>query len=277
MADETEPGDEPPAEKPKYDQAFFLDLAAKGKNAWNAWRRDPANKDVYVTFAGADFSEVPKDKIDFTGFEFGDCADFSQCKWRGVDLFRAGATDIFKPGRACLPGASFGDRAKFEGATFNDFASFTGASFGDRASFTGTAFGQYASFTGGVVFGAQASFEFAAFDGAARFDAADFDAGVSFRGATFGEGASFQEAVIGSVSSFDGTAFGDWTFFDAAIFNGAVTFSGKSIMQWTGLFQLITHGFSPDARRALKKMHEQSWKINGSAPDRLATINRRRV
>jgi hypothetical protein len=188
-------------------------------------------------------------------------------------LFRAGATDIFKPGRACLPGASFGDRAKFEGATFNDFASFTGASFGDRASFTGTAFGQYASFTGGVVFGAQASFEFAAFDGAARFDAADFDAGVSFRGATFGEGASFQEAVIGSVSSFDGTAFGDWTFFDAAIFNGAVTFSGKSIMQWTGLFQLITHGFRPDARRALKKMHEQSWEIYGSAPDRFLNIS----
>jgi hypothetical protein len=147
----------------KYDQAFFLDLAAKGKNDWNAWRRNPANKDVYVTFAGTDFSEVPKDKIDFTGFEFGDCADFSLCKWRGVDLFRAGTTDIFKPGRACFPGASFGGRAKFEGATFNDFASFTGASFGDRVTFTGTAFGQYASFTGGVVFGAQASFEICGF------------------------------------------------------------------------------------------------------------------
>jgi hypothetical protein len=33
MADETTPGDEPPAEKPKYDQAFFLDLAAKGEDA----------------------------------------------------------------------------------------------------------------------------------------------------------------------------------------------------------------------------------------------------
>lgn len=29
------------------------------------------------------FSEAPKDKIDFTGFEFGDYADFSRCKWRG--------------------------------------------------------------------------------------------------------------------------------------------------------------------------------------------------
>jgi hypothetical protein len=60
MADEITPGDEPPAEQPKYDQAFFLALAAKGKDAWNAWRRDPANKDVRVTFAGIDFSEAPR-------------------------------------------------------------------------------------------------------------------------------------------------------------------------------------------------------------------------
>ena len=39
MADETPPGDDPPAKNPKYDQDFFLALAAKGKDAWNAWRR----------------------------------------------------------------------------------------------------------------------------------------------------------------------------------------------------------------------------------------------
>ncbi|HEX3495284.1 MAG TPA: hypothetical protein VHT48_07940, partial [Methylocella sp.] len=71
MADETTPGDEPPAEKPKYDQTFFLDLAAKGKDAWNAWRRDPANKDVRVTFAGIDFSMAPRDQINFEWFQFG--------------------------------------------------------------------------------------------------------------------------------------------------------------------------------------------------------------
>ena len=86
MADE--PGDEPPAEEPKYDQDFFLALAAKGKDAWNAWRRDPANKDVRVTFAGVDFSESPRDEIDFSGFEFGDKADFSGCKWRGIRMAR---------------------------------------------------------------------------------------------------------------------------------------------------------------------------------------------
>jgi hypothetical protein len=69
----------------KYDQTFFLDLAAKGKYTWNAWRRIPANKGVRVTFAGVDFSEPPRDGIDFSGFEFGDSANFSQCKWRGVE------------------------------------------------------------------------------------------------------------------------------------------------------------------------------------------------
>jgi hypothetical protein len=60
MADEDEavPGDKAAAEAQSgiYDQAFFLALAAKGKDAWNAWRRDPINKYVRVTFAGIDFS-----------------------------------------------------------------------------------------------------------------------------------------------------------------------------------------------------------------------------
>jgi hypothetical protein len=42
MVDETSPGDGPPAEEQKFDQEFFLALAAKGKDVWNAWPRDPA-------------------------------------------------------------------------------------------------------------------------------------------------------------------------------------------------------------------------------------------
>src|ERR1019366_5599576 len=85
MADETTEGDAPPAEEPKYDQAFFLDLARQGTDKWNEWRRNPVNEDVRVTFAGIDFSEAPRDEIDFSGFEFGDDTDFSGCKWGGID------------------------------------------------------------------------------------------------------------------------------------------------------------------------------------------------
>jgi hypothetical protein len=38
MVDETTAGNEPPAEEQKFDRAFFLALAAKGKEAWNACR-----------------------------------------------------------------------------------------------------------------------------------------------------------------------------------------------------------------------------------------------
>jgi uncharacterized protein YjbI with pentapeptide repeats len=57
MVDETTPGDEPPAENPS---KFFLELALQGKEKWNEWRRDPANKVVRVNFAGIDFSQARK-------------------------------------------------------------------------------------------------------------------------------------------------------------------------------------------------------------------------
>jgi hypothetical protein len=84
--DETAPVGEPAAEEQsdEHVKAFFLDLAAKGKEAWNEWRRNPANERERATFAGVDFSKAPLDTIDFSSFEFGHWADFSGCVWRGV-------------------------------------------------------------------------------------------------------------------------------------------------------------------------------------------------
>src|ERR1700720_1081222 len=109
----------------KYDQAFFLALAAEGKDAWNAWRRDPANKDVRVTFAGTDFSEARGNEINFEGFEFGDYANFSECKWLGA----------VAPGSANFSSAIFGNYASFSSATFGENVNFVGATFHDRAEF----------------------------------------------------------------------------------------------------------------------------------------------
>jgi len=120
MPDDNEPRSEPAAESSILDQEFFLALAAKGKDAWNAWRRDRANSNVQVTFKGVDFSVSPRDQIDFSGFEFGDRADFSECIWRGVpwrfgdDFERGYGFGVrfdpkgFRPGRASFIGATFG-------------------------------------------------------------------------------------------------------------------------------------------------------------------------
>jgi hypothetical protein len=84
---------------------------------------------VPVTFAGTDFREVKKDEIDFSGFEFGDNADFSGCKWRGVEFEAKEIPIVFKPGRACFTGAIFGHRGRFN-AVFGGGASFERAKFG---------------------------------------------------------------------------------------------------------------------------------------------------
>jgi uncharacterized protein YjbI with pentapeptide repeats len=165
----------------------FLNLAAKGKDAWNEWRRDPANTNVPVTFAGVDFSVPPRDQINFEGFEFGDRADFSGCKWRGVKLRGIGAnTKAFWVGRAYFVGAAFGCEADFAGAVFGDSASFAGAAFDIRAIFIGAAFG---------------------YD--ARFDGASFNE-ATFAGAAFGMGASFADARFKGRIYFTGQTKEHW-------------------------------------------------------------------
>ncbi len=192
MADE--PGEQAPAQQQanEHVKASLLDLAAKGKGAWNAWRRDPANKDVRVTFAGIDFSEAPKDQIDFQGFEFGDHANLSQCKWRGSNWEEIQKDPgNFTPGCANFTAATFGDEASFTGAVFGDCAKFTSVTFGERANFTAAAFGNLASFVG-AAFGDQANFVGAAFGELARFDDTVFKGRVEITGITFVKWQAFK-------------------------------------------------------------------------------------
>jgi hypothetical protein len=219
-----------------YDQEFFLDLAAKGKDAWNAWRRDPTNKNVRVTFAGIDFSQAQKDGIDFSGFEFGDLADFSRCKWRGVEWSET--PEAFKRGRACFTGATFGGLASFAGAAFGDEATFAGAAFGNIAIFSHAAFGDKATFAG----------------------------------ATFGSGTTFAFAAFGLQASFAGAAFGARTDFGRTHFKGGGLFTGKSEEQWARDVASAL-GVDKKARAALEKRHKDSWKTTGSRLDRFLTIS----
>jgi Pentapeptide repeats (9 copies) len=310
MADKPAPGDELLAENPteKYDQDFFLALAAKGKDAWNQWQRDPANKDVRVIFAGIDFSEAPWDQINFAGFEFGDGADFSGCKWRGVNWEEIEKDPkAFKPGRAYFARAAFGNGATFDGAAFGYCANFGGVAFGNGANFDGVAFGNVAIFDGAafgdgarfidVTFGAWASFDGAAFGDSANVGRAEFGSHASFRaaafgdlaifagaafgdlstftGASFGNGASFIGAVFGDGATFDGAAFGVGAHFDNTIFRGSAKFAGTSEEQCKRDLEGRVDGIWMDreALKVLRKRHEDSWMRFGSGPNRFTTIS----
>jgi hypothetical protein len=325
MADRTTEGAEPPAGKPKYDQEFFLALAAKGKDAWNAWRNDPGNKGICVTFAGIDFSEEPRgqirvprpctlcrrarkrrtrSEISFAGFEFGDGANFSGCKWRGGGRRLAEGPQTFTPGGAHFAGASFGYQTNFTGAKFGDCADFTAASFGGFANFTrgvfgdttwffGATFGHQANFTStrfgdaadfrSAAFGTSAEFSSATFGGAADFADAVFEDGPTFSGtvfggsasflcASFGRCASFNSASFGKEAFFKGAAFGDSAEFNQTHFKGKVEFAGMSLDQWTTDIAR-TRGTDTKAFTVLKQRHEQSWNRYGSGPDRFLTIS----
>jgi hypothetical protein len=169
------PGEEPAAET--YDHGFFLVLAIKGKDEWNAWRRDPANKDVSVIFRGVDFS---KTKINFEGFEFGDRADFSACRWASDCQLMEGF-QTFNPGRAFFRGAVFGELALFTGADFGDFPNLSGATFGGLASFACASFG-FSTHFDKATFGGSANFVGATFLRDTFFDQAHFQDDVDFTG-----------------------------------------------------------------------------------------------
>jgi uncharacterized protein YjbI with pentapeptide repeats len=189
--DETAPVGEPAAEEQsdEHVKAFFLDLAAKGKEAWNTWRRDPANKDVRVTFAGIDFRETPRDEIGFSGFEFGDNANFSGCKWQRVYFDEASFGHD-----ANFSGATFDHRVYFRATTFGHFAEFSNATFGDElANFAGATFGDGTLFGSGSFVGESAIFR------GARF--ASF---VDFSGATFNPMASLEGAIFRGPADFSG-------------------------------------------------------------------------
>jgi uncharacterized protein YjbI with pentapeptide repeats len=237
--DEAAPGDEPPAEdsSKKYDQDFFLDLAAKGKDAWNAWRRDPANKDVRVTFAGVDFRETPRDEIGFSGFEFGDNANFSGCKWQ---------------------------RVYFDEASFGHDANFSGATFDYRVYFRATTFGHFAEFSN-ATFG----------DELANFAGATFGDGTLFGSGSFvGESAIFRGARFASFVDFSGATFNPMASFEGAIFRRPTDFSGLSEALFTEKLERIlgpTH--ETTARKELEERHRNSWKWHGCRPDCFLTIS----
>jgi hypothetical protein len=208
MADKPEDDLATEVQSDEHVKAFFLDLAAKGRNEWNEWRRKAANGKVRVTFCGIDFRETPRDEIDFSGFEFGDFADFSHCKWRGQ---LGGYITAFAPGRAFFPGTSFGDWATFANAIFGDWANFTGAVFCDNSSFDGAIFGEFAS----------------------------------FNGAAFGTSAQLR-ATFGDFATFDGAAFGKWADFN---------------------------DMNNNDRMVLNQLHEASWEVWDSGPDRFLAIS----
>jgi hypothetical protein len=280
MADETAPGGELPAEvqSDEHVKTFFLNLALRGKDAWNAWRRNPANKEVRVTFAGSDFSETPRDRIDFSGFEFGDYADFSGCKWRGAKWEESEKNDkAFKLGRASFARTVFGSDASFDGAAFGHSAIFDSAAFGDDTSFDDVAFDNGTSFDD-AAFGSRCSFNGVAFGWSARFANTVFKGCGDFTGKTNGQPNSDGAGPDRFLTiSFANARFDDEAVFASHLFDADADFtnvhfcyppdfdgvSNADRIDFTGAYI----GFVPSSKRV-------HWTNNSRIPVRLRAVRR---
>lgn len=202
--DPTPPASAAAPTKPVYDQEFFLALArpsantdearAEARERWNAWRRDPANERVVVTFVGVDFRTEENRGISFAGFEFGYGTQFYDAKFDDSTRFY-GAN--FGP-LAIFIDATFEFRATFRDAIFRGSALFNRVAFGHRADFCGTKISDQAIFAD-ATFGHQANFGDATFGTGADFSCVTFGSGTTFDGATFGGNADFSGKPIDEV------------------------------------------------------------------------------
>jgi hypothetical protein len=198
MADEDKavPDDKAAAEAQSgtYHQAFFLVLAEKrqGRIEQMAARQQRRA----CNFRGRRLAR--KDRIDFSGFEFGHHANFSKCKWRGAEWREhEDNRETFTFGRACFTSATFGHRARFYSSAFGNGADFSGVKFEHGASFPKAVFGHGAFFKD-AAFGERASFHSAAFGNGANFNGAAFGDEAGFNGATFGNWATFAKIKFDS-------------------------------------------------------------------------------
>lgn len=250
--DETPPLDETPSDAaaperatPVYDQAFFLDLArpradtdearAEARERWNAWRRDPANEGVRVTFEGVDFRVDENRGISFDGFKFGDEAEFSRAIFCFDTQFR---------------GAVFRDSARFEGATFCDVISFCGAIFGKNTRFEGSLF-----------------------FGNAFFDDSMFGDFSWFCGVVFKETVSFKDAKFGDLAVFSGTMFGSSALFVGSKFGRDANFS--AIVGRTGILieEIISKWLSDPNRIDYMKARRGRYEVKGLSSRKFLRIS----
>ncbi len=187
--------------------AGCLALAQLGKEAWNTWRsKYPTKKTPSGDWQNnADFycHDFRVSKIDFSGFNFGNAANFN-------------------------------------GTVFPQFASFNGALFGAEATFTGAQFASEASFKD-CIFGQGARFNGTQFSNDATFENAIFDTGIRFVGLTWeqlGEYYSGRSGKVGKAKKWaEKRTLSPSTFksicFDGTQFKGTVDFSNRTFLGLT--------------------------------------------
>ncbi len=232
-------------ETPVYDQQFFIQLALQGQDVWNTWRRDPENSHVNVTFARVNFCEEPQIKIDFSGYEFANSANFYNATFRENINFGSATFGESTTFAACIfiggvefTETKFGVNTNFIDTHFRGYAGFDECEFKYFAYFNRSVFEGYATFRKSIL-SFETYFDDAIFKGKADFSAtnptehsesqnseSDVIQGVSFKNASF-----FREVSFANRKILYELIFINTNFFEPPIFDNV---SGAHLIDLTG-------------------------------------------
>ncbi len=219
-----------------YDQAFFLELARRGKEDWNRWRAQNPRVDgqpyISANFERVDFRDPANAAIDFSGFIFGDEVNFRASVFGGNRFLDH---EQFHAGMAKFVGAKFGHKVNFSAANFGDSANFACATFGVVVDLSGVIFGGSAClvdarFDGavnlsGATFGDSANLSRTNFGADADLTQVNFGIDANLRGVTFESGSDLSEIKFGDRPVFACATFGTGIYLLDSIFGFNADFS----------------------------------------------------
>ena len=231
------------ANKPVYDQKFFLALAREGNVAWKRWQ-DANRYTARVTFEGVDFNKPENDFINLAAFDLPDRVNFRACKFgantfaKYIDAWKSRVErtvelkgwTIFRDA-VDLSSATFGRGVDLCGATFGHDVNLSGATFGDGAKLTGVTFGQKANLSG-VTFGELAHLNGVTFGNLANLSGATFGDRADLSCTTFRNFADLSDATFGDWADLSGVTFGRASYLSGAKFKGTVNLRAISKEKW---------------------------------------------
>lgn len=186
---------------------FFIELAKQGKNAWNKWRDlHPQTFDIKtakytnrVSFKGAFLCDLDSHS-DFSGFNFGSDADFSDCS--------------FFDGEVTFEGASFSRFANFSNCDFGRYARFDSCQFHGEVDFYNSKFEQL-DFES-VYAPGKVQFNQVIFEGEANFSKSRFEKLKIFQ-STFERDVNFRDTNFGTESRIEFTTFKQLASFEVTL------------------------------------------------------------
>lgn len=246
------------------EQLHFINLAKQGKDAWNNWISN--NQATYnetsrkwenaVNFSNINFSQYfpDRDEINFSGFNFGNGANFTGCSFIGkICLF----VDSHFGQDTNLTNVNFGESVLFNGTQLSGKVDFSNSTFNicqfASSSSHSTRFADEVLFKNVEFKSNSTHFDNCHFDNSSIFKNIKFENSISFISTYFGRGCSFIACTFEKDINIQGNSGSKLPSFIFCEFKGNTNFSERSFdTDFKGSVFYVLPNFPKDGRHIEK-------------------------